>query len=76
VFRATEPEALEEAVIAGIGIGYVSPWTLARHPGLVEVLPRNADWESKLWLVTHVDLHRTSKVQSFVSFLKAEAKAW
>jgi hypothetical protein len=29
-----------------------------------------------LWLVTHVDLHRTTKVQSFLTFLKAEAKSW
>jgi len=34
------------------------------------------EWTSDLWLVTHVDLHRTPKVQTFLKFLKAEAKAW
>ncbi len=34
------------------------------------------DWEARLWLVTHVDLHRTSKVQSFVSFLKEATRDW
>ena len=40
-------------------------------PDLVEVMraqPR--DWASPLWLVTHVDLHRTTKVQAFLTFLK------
>jgi DNA-binding transcriptional LysR family regulator len=34
------------------------------------------EWESPLWIVTHVDLHRTRKVQAFVSLLKEAAKTW
>jgi DNA-binding transcriptional LysR family regulator len=34
------------------------------------------EWEGTLWLVTHVDLHRTNKVQSFLSFLKERSKEW
>jgi hypothetical protein len=33
-------------------------------------------WSSRIWLITHVDLHRTAKVQSFTGSLKAAAKAW
>ena len=29
-----------------------------------------AEWESRLWLVTHMDLHRTTKVQAFLRYLK------
>jgi hypothetical protein len=29
-----------------------------------------------LWLVTHVDLHRTTKVQALLRFLKQEASGW
>ena len=30
-------------------------------------------WSVPLWIVTHVDLHRTFKVQEFVRFLKDTA---
>jgi DNA-binding transcriptional LysR family regulator len=75
-FRALEPEALDAAVFAGIGIGFVGGIARARHPELIEVMPPLKEWEAPLWLVTHVDLHRTTKVQSFLTFLKAEAKSW
>jgi hypothetical protein len=29
-----------------------------------------------LWIVTHVDLHRTRKVQAFLGHLKEAAKGW
>ena len=38
-------------------------------------LPR-AEWESALWIVTHVDLHRTTKVQTLLAHLKETAKGW
>ena len=41
-----------------------------------EAMPARPEWDSALWLVTHVDLHRTTKVQAFLNFLKEEAKAW
>ena len=43
-----------------------------RDPDLVEVLPPQPEWDSQLWLVTHVDLHRTPKVQAAVQAIKAE----
>jgi DNA-binding transcriptional LysR family regulator len=43
---------------------------------LVEVLPPRPEWESALWIVTHVDLHRTRKVQAFLAHLKEAAKGW
>ena len=34
------------------------------------------EWETPLWLVTHVDLHRTTKVQAFVAHIREAARGW
>lgn len=75
-FRATEEQTLFEAVKGGAGIGFVPMWHAASVPGLIEVHPSLEEWSAPLWLVTHVDLHRTTKVQAFLTFLKDRAKAW
>ncbi|MFD1882640.1 LysR family transcriptional regulator [Paracoccus pacificus] len=56
------------AIRAGLGIGPVSP---QRTEGLVEMLDL-PELASALWLVTHVDLHRTPKVQAALAALKAD----
>ncbi|GAA6195142.1 LysR family transcriptional regulator [Pseudophaeobacter sp.] len=76
IFRCSDGVAMQEAVMAGAGIGFMSMWEASRRPALVKMMDPQADWEGSLWLVTHVDLHRTNKVQSFLSFLKERAKAW
>ncbi len=75
-FRSSESRALELAVIEGAGIGFLPLWEAAQHPGLLEVMPPQKAWDVPMWLVTHVDLHRTVKVQSVLSFLKDRAKGW
>jgi DNA-binding transcriptional LysR family regulator len=75
-YTATEPAALEEAVRQGAGIGFISTFRAAIDPGLVEVLPSRPEWEAPLRIVTHVDLHRTRKVQAFLTHLKDAAKEW
>ncbi|MCF2871045.1 LysR family transcriptional regulator [Octadecabacter sp. G9-8] len=76
VFRTTDNRAMVDAVISGAGIGFVSTWEMRQHPELIEVMPSQEEWTGALWLVTHVDLHRTTKVQAFLKFLKAEAANW
>ncbi len=75
-YRASEPEASRAAVRAGLGLGFVPVRDAEQDDGLVEILPPQADWDSLLWIVTHVDLHRTLKVQSFLSVLKHAAASW
>lgn len=75
-FRASSMVAVKEAVLSGIGIGFVASWDLDRTDDLVEMLPPLEDWTAKIWLVTHMDLHRTAKVQTFVKHLKDEVKTW
>lgn len=59
-----------EAVWAGIGLGFVSDAEAKSRGNLHAVLPQNADWKIPGWLVTHVDLHRTEKVQAMLQCIK------
>jgi DNA-binding transcriptional LysR family regulator len=73
-FRTDDPHALDHAVLQGVGIGFLPAEEARKHPDLVEVLAPRPEWTGELWLVTHVDLHRTTKVQSMVKFLKAAVR--
>ncbi len=75
-YAATEPAALERAVTQGAGIGFMMSFRASENPDLVEILPPRPDWESPLRIVTHVDLHRTRKVQAFLTHLKDSAREW
>lgn len=76
IWRVTEVAALDAALRAGVGIGFAPVQTAAEDPDLVEVMAPRPEWDAPLWLVTHVDLHRTPKVQACLSYLKAAATAW
>lgn len=69
--RASNPFVLDSSIASGIGIGFM-PIHLQNHyfPKLVEVLPRQEEWHTLLWLVTHADIHQTEKVQAFLQILK------
>ncbi len=73
-YRATENRNMQDAILAGAGVGFVPTQALMHHPELTEVAPRQEEWAAPLWLVTHVDLHRTTKVQAFLRFLKDRIK--
>ncbi len=75
-FRASEPAAIEQGLRAGAGIGFLAAYKAHDDKDLVEVLPPRPEWDSALWIVTHVDLHRTRKVQAFLGHLKEAAKGW
>ena len=73
VLRSESQRVLAESLLAGIGIGFMPVFQAASMPDLHEVLPPRADWSVPLWLVTHVDLHRTAKVRAISSALMAVA---
>lgn len=73
-FRCLDSTAITEAVVSGAGIGFLQVDEARKYPDLIEVFPPLPEWESSLWLVTHVDLHRTPKVQALLKFLKANMK--
>lgn len=70
-FRVRDGQAAVAAVKAGAGLAFLSQLEAPFHPELVEVMPSRREWESQFWLVTHVDLHRTAKVQAVLKVLKA-----
>ena len=71
-FRTEDTSTMIDAVAGGAGIGFVGDWRLS-YDKLVKVLDSKPDWETKTWLVTHVDLHRTNKVQTVLAALKSAA---
>ena len=75
-FRSTDTRAMEAAIRAGAGIGFMPVFDAQQDDTLVEVHPREDGWAGPLWLVTHVDLHRTTKVQAFLTFLKEQSRDW
>lgn len=75
-FRATELAAFETAIRAGLGLGFMTAYKAENDPDLIEVMAPRPEWEAPLWIVTHVDLHRTRKVQAFLTTLKEAAKGW
>ncbi len=76
ILRATDLRTAELGVLQGMGIGFLPLWMAQEYPDLLEVCPPDPEWEAPLWLVTHVDLHRTSKVQAFLTHLKETAADW
>ncbi len=58
------------AISAGIGMGFLGDHEAQAFTSLHRVLPPNKDWTVPLWLVTHVDLHRTEKVQEMLGHIK------
>jgi DNA-binding transcriptional LysR family regulator len=69
-YKTSGFEAVREAVLAGAGVGFMTVREAQRHTGLVEVLAPREEWQISSWIVTHVDLHRTPKVQAFLKHLK------
>ena len=76
IFRTSDADSLKTALKMGVGIGFMATHEAAKCPDLIEVLPSNPEWDTPLWIVTHVDLHRTRKVQAFIGLLKETAKTW
>lgn len=75
-WRVSQVDASEHAVRAGAGLGFAPIYRAAKDPDLVQVMPPRDDWVTQLWIVTHVDLHRTAKVRAFLAYLKKAAKSW
>lgn len=76
IFRGVEARVTQDAVLAGAGLGFLPVADAKLYPELVEICPPRKEWTAAMWIVTHVDLHRTTKVQAFLKHLKEEAKGW
>lgn len=72
ILKSTTPSVLYQAVASGLGIGFMPIFRAKSFSNLIEIGKYDTDWESPIWLVTHVDLHRSPKVQAFTNLLKTE----
>lgn len=70
IFRSNQGRSLIDAIIIGAGIGFLSKATGDANPDLIQMAAGRPEWDTDLWIVTHIDLHRTAKVQALANFLK------
>ncbi len=75
VYRAYDVVNGTYAVSEGIGIGGMNQTTYKLRTGLTPVLGPWIDWNTNLWLVTHLMMHRTARVQAFCDFIKQKFSA-
>ncbi|MEO1042442.1 MAG: LysR substrate-binding domain-containing protein, partial [Pseudomonadota bacterium] len=67
--RTNRYDDAESLVSEGLGIGALLRKSAQWMPWLREVMPARDNWIVPVWRITHVDLHRSSKVQSFLRVL-------
>ncbi|MFK7878426.1 LysR family transcriptional regulator [Roseobacter sp.] len=65
-----DPSVIIAAIESGLGLGFLTEHDARTRPELVEVIAPQDVWSTDLWIVTHVDLHRTQKVQEFLKCLR------
>ena len=70
IFRSSDMRIERQAVLSGLGIGFYPEHAARAAPDLVEMLAPVRAWDIPFWLVTHVDLHRTAKIQAILKMLK------
>ncbi|MCG8444656.1 MAG: substrate-binding domain-containing protein, partial [Hyphomicrobiales bacterium] len=71
-FRSSSVALMWLAVSDGVGVGFLPERIALSDRSLVEIIaPRDA-WSDPTWTVTHVDLHRSHKVQAFLDVLRSK----
>lgn len=68
-----DPTASFDSICAGGGLGLVEHSDIEANSELLEVLPKDPPIVIPVWLVTHMDVHRTKLIQAFVKHLRAFA---
>lgn len=64
--NTTHQQTMISAIKEGIGIGFMPEYEAREDTNLVEIIAPSDEWIVPIWTVTHVDLHRTEKVQAFL----------
>ncbi len=64
---------LTDAVLSGVGLGFLTQIDVQGRSDVHPLLSADPTCFVPLWLVTHMDLHRTEKVQAMLKCLKAHA---
>lgn len=72
IFRSADMNTKFSALFSGLGIGFLPVFEARVRPELEQVIPSNPIWDVNFSVVTHVDLHRSAKVQAFLECLREE----
>jgi DNA-binding transcriptional LysR family regulator len=75
MFRTNDNEVYVDAVREGLGLGFLPVLRGHERDGLGQAALTSDEWVIHLWLVTHIDLHRTPKIQAVLAALKEDARA-
>lgn len=67
--RANLYSDVEQLASAGVGIAFLTNSIAASDPTMQQVLTRDHSWYLPIWRLTHVDLHRSAKIQTFLEVL-------
>jgi len=57
------------ALKPGLGLGFAPTFVADECPDLVEIIASKPEWDVPLWLITHVELHQSAKVQALLQVL-------
>lgn len=69
VFSTPNTQVMGQAVRDGVGIGFLPQAEAENFYNLTEVMAPQEEWLAPVWICTHVDLHRSAKVQAFLDIL-------
>ena len=69
VFRSTNVSAQYNAILDGIGLGFVHCFSAVREPQLQVVLPKQISVVRAYWLLVHEDLRQVARVDAVCEFL-------
>ena len=70
VLRSNSLLTAVEAIKTGIGVGFCPNDFVKNAPDIFSVWPQQDEWCVNYWIVTHMDAHRSAKVQAFVEILR------
>ncbi|MEL7284469.1 MAG: LysR family transcriptional regulator [Pseudomonadota bacterium] len=70
VFFSNERQSVWRAVLEGLAIGSTSEHFSHQNPKIQPINLPIPNYESKTWMITHMDTHRSPKVTAFMNCLK------
>jgi DNA-binding transcriptional LysR family regulator len=68
-FRTDDHICYFRAVLAGLGIGFISPVMASKERGLVRVLPELVIASLPVWLTTHREIHGNPRIRTVFDFV-------
>jgi len=71
-YLADSVVGVKNAIVAGIGVGFLPCMFGDSTPGLMRVGPVIPELDDTLWLLTHPDIRKSQRVKSFMSFCADE----